>query len=111
MKKKIVENENAFNRNLAEEKVELRFTKEELAGLSDNTLTILDRDGDKYIITMKYPHVIPVMDTCSVSETRRIVFTAFSKRGGQKNLDILEDTLKLRKQAVSILGYVMRKEV
>lgn len=104
--KKIIENENEFSKNLAEEKTELRFTKEQLAGVCENTLATLGRDGDMYIVTMKYPDVFPVLETCSVSETRRQVFTAFGKRGGQKNLDLLEDTLKLRKEAVSILGYI-----
>lgn len=104
--KKIIENENEFSKNLAEEKTELRFTREQLTGVCNNTLATLGRDGDLYIVTMKYPDVFPVLETCSVSETRRQVFTAFGKRGGQKNLDLLEDTLKLRKEAVSILGYL-----
>lgn len=102
---KIIENENQFSQNLGEEKTELRFTKEQLAGVSENTLATLGRDGDMYIVTMKYPDVFPVLDTCSVSDTRRQVYTAFGKRGGPKNLALLEDTLKLRKEAVRILGY------
>ena len=104
---KIVENESAFQRNLSEEKTELRFSKEELAGIAENTMATFGRDGDKYIITMKYPDVFPVLETCSVAATRRDVFIAFGKRGGQRNLDLMEETLKLRKQAVSILGYVI----
>ena len=104
---KIVENESAFQRNLAEEKTELRFSKEELAGIAETTMATFGRDGDKYIITMKYPDVFPVLETCSVASTRRDVCIAFGKRGGQRNLDLMEETLKLRKQAVTILGYAI----
>lgn len=103
--KSIIENESAFSKNLAEEKTELYFTKEQLEGTPANSLATLGRKDDKYIVTMKYPDVIPVLQFCSVSDTRKEVLTAFSNRGGQANLKLLEETLKLRKEAVKLLGY------
>ena len=103
--KRIIANENEFSKNLAEEKTELRFSADQLKGVPENTLATLGRDGDQYIITMKYPDVIPILQFCSVSETRKQVMTSFNNRGGPANLKLLEETICLRKEAVSILGY------
>lgn len=103
--KRIIEKENAFSKNLAEEKTELRFSEDQLKGLPKNTLATLGRDGEKYIVTMKYPDVIPVLQFCSNSDTRKEVMTAFNSRGGVANLKLLEETIQLRKEAVKLLGY------
>ena len=103
--KSIIEKENTFSKNLAEEKTELYFTEDQLQGTPSNTLATLGRKDDKYIVTMKYPDVIPVLQFCSVSDTRKEVMTAFNNRGGQANLKLLEETIQLRKEAVKLLGY------
>lgn len=103
--KKIIEKQNAFSQNLAEEKTELRFSKDQLKGVPANTMSTLGRDGEQYIVTMKYPDVIPVLQYCSVGDTRKEVMTAFNNRGGKVNLQLLEETIQLRKEAVKLLGY------
>ena len=102
---KIIENQTAFSVNLAEEKLELVFTRDQLAGVPESTLATLGRKGDDYIVTMKYPDVFGVLDNCSVSDTRRQVLTCFNNRGGQANLSLLAETIELRKKAAQILGY------
>ena len=74
-------------------------------GVPDNTLATFGRKEDAYIVTMKYPDVFGVLENCSVGDTRRQVMTAFNNRGGQKNIDLLTETIELRKKAVHILGY------
>ena len=97
--------ENEFSKNLAEEKTELRFKEKDLKGVPETTMSGFRRDGEDFIVTMKYPDVMPIMDHCDVEETRRIVLTAFNSRGGPKNLALLEETIKLRQKAAVLLGY------
>ena len=103
--KQIVEKENLFSQTLAEEKTELYFSREELEGVPANTISLLGKKEDKFIITMKYPDVLPVLQFCSVANTRKQVMTAFNNRGGEGNLKLLEETIQLRKEAVQLLGY------
>ena len=101
----IIEKQNEFSKNLAEEKTELRFKEKDLKGVPETTMSGFRRDGEDFIVTMKYPDVMPIMDHCDVEETRRIVLTAFNSRGGPKNLALLEETIKLRQKAAVLLGY------
>lgn len=101
----IIEKQNTFSKNLAEEKTELRFKESDLKGVPEATMNGFRRDGEEYIITMKYPDVMPIMDHCDVENTRRIVLTTFNNRGGPKNLALLEETVKLRQKAAALLGY------
>ena len=104
--KKIIENQTAFSVNLAEEKTELLFSKEQLVGVPDNTLATFGRKEDAYIVTMKYPDVFGVLENCSVGDTRRQVMTAFNNRGGQKNIDLLTETVCTKKDSLIIAGDV-----
>ena len=52
-----------------------------------------------------YPTFSPVLDYCSVPESRKKVRIAYSKRAGQKNVDLLERIIKLRDEASDLLGY------
>ena len=101
----IIEKQNEFSKNLAEEKTELHFKEADLKGVPEVTMNGFRREGEDFIITMKYPDVIPILDHCDVENTRRIVQTTFNSRGGPKNLALLEDTVKLRQKAAVLLGY------
>src|SRR5262249_44767069 len=44
-------------------------------------------------------------NNCTNATTRQKVWTAFKRRGGQHNVDLLEKMLKLRAEEAKILGY------
>ncbi len=60
-------------------------------------------DG-RHEVTLKYPHVMPVLDFCLVDETRRDVSVAFNSRCKDKNGPILREVVQLRHQIAAILG-------
>ncbi|KAI9365618.1 hypothetical protein BD770DRAFT_376901 [Pilaira anomala] len=97
-----------FNKNWARESSTVKFTKEELEGLDDDFLDGLKTEQEdgvtKYILTMKYPDVRPVLKLCKNENTRKVHATAYESRN-KENIALLEEAIKLRRQAANILGY------
>ncbi|CAO3657059.1 unnamed protein product [Mucor hiemalis] len=97
-----------FNKNWARESSTVKFTKEELEGLDDDFLGGLkteEEDGvTKYVLTMKYPDVRPVLKLCKNENTRKAHSTAYESRNPE-NIALLEEAIKLRRKAAKILGY------
>ncbi|KAF1805697.1 hypothetical protein V8B55DRAFT_1489450 [Mucor lusitanicus] len=108
LRKKLSEVCIEFNKNWARESSTVKFTKEELEGLDDDFLDGLkteEEDGvTKYILTMKYPDVRPVLKLCKNENTRKVHATAYESRN-KENIPLLETAVKLRRQAAKILGY------
>ena len=48
------------------------------------------QSGDLFLIGMEYPSFLPLMDYCESETTRQKVWTAYKRRGGQKNVRLLE---------------------
>jgi len=95
----------AFSKNLGEEKSKHPFTAEELEGCPEDWLKKLERDGDKYLVTLKYPDYFPVMEQCCVAETRRRMEFEFNSRCSAENSKILEELVELRHEKAGLLGY------
>ncbi|KAF7723369.1 hypothetical protein EC973_002068 [Apophysomyces ossiformis] len=97
-----------FNKNWSRESSTIKFTKEELDGLDEDFLGGLateEVDGvKKYVLTMKYPDVRPVLKLCKNENTRKAHMTAFDSRN-RENIVLLEEALKIRRQCAKILGY------
>ncbi|GAA5809519.1 hypothetical protein MFLAVUS_002928 [Mucor flavus] len=108
LRKRLSETCIEFNKNWARESSTIKFTKEELEGLDDDFLDGLKTEQEdgvtKYVLTMKYPDVRPVLKLCKNENTRRLHATAYESRN-QENIPLLEEAVKLRRQAAKILGY------
>ena len=97
-----------YGKNLGSDDTKLFFSAEELKGCTDSF--IKERMGKdvegKCTITLKYPDIIPIEQTCEVAETRRVVSEA---REGVKayknNLDLVAEGITLRKKIATLLGY------
>lgn len=53
-------------------------------------------DSGKFIVTMKYPDVFPLMRQCKVEESRKKVSHCFDSRCVNENSALLENIVKLR---------------
>ncbi|KAI8353351.1 hypothetical protein BD560DRAFT_408324 [Blakeslea trispora] len=108
LRKRLSETCIEFNKNWARESSTVKFTKEELEGLDDDFLNGLKTEEEngvtKYILTMKYPDVQPVLKLCKNENTRKVHSTAYESRN-RENIVLLEEALKLRRKAAKILGY------
>eukprot|EP01114_Cavostelium_apophysatum_P016229 TRINITY_DN4565_c0_g1_i8.p1 TRINITY_DN4565_c0_g1~~TRINITY_DN4565_c0_g1_i8.p1 ORF type:complete len:854 (+),score=139.97 TRINITY_DN4565_c0_g1_i8:123-2684(+) len=93
-----------FLQNVNEDLSRVVLTKEELEGMPDDFLASLKREGDSYIVTMKYPDALPVLRKAKREETRKQVLTAFDNRA-KANLPILFEAVKVRRDLAQILGY------
>lgn len=97
-----------FDLNVNNENRSFEFTKEQLAGMSDDFLERhkqTDSDLNLYRLTLKYPDIIPIMERCTDRETRKIMNVAFNNRCVEENLPICIEVFKLRKQMSLLLGY------
>lgn len=94
-----------FEKNIREDETALFFTREELAGTGDEFIDRLPRSVGLYVVSMDNPTFLRIMDWCENETTRQRVWTAYKRRGGQKNVRILENILALRAQSAAMLGY------
>lgn len=56
-------------------------------------------------VTLSYPTVFPILNTCTVERTRKAVEVAFNRRCVDSNVAILEEMLELRNHVALALGY------
>jgi Zn-dependent oligopeptidase len=94
-----------FDTNIREDKTIVPIPINGLEGVPQDVVDGLTVVDGTYQVTLDYPTFGPIMDYCSVSETRRKVRFAYSKRAGQANVDLLERIIKLRDQASDLLGF------
>lgn len=94
-----------FERNIRDDETRVPLTAEELTGMPAEFLAGLPSSGDLYLVGMDYPTFLPIMDYAENETTREKVWLAYKRRGGKKNVEILEKILKLRAEAATLLGY------
>ncbi len=96
-----------FEKNIREDETRVPLTRGELTGMPPEYFDNPDlkRSGDVYLVGLAYPQFNPVMDYCANETTRKKMWLAFKRRGGIKNVEVLERMLKLRADAAGILGY------
>ncbi len=105
-KKALVKLEAEFSTNLNEYKDELILSAAELDGLSEAYVKSLKKTDDgKYRVGLSYPEYYPFMESAKNVAARKALEFKFSRRGGEKNRDLLREAIQLRQQLASLLGY------
>jgi len=105
-KKRLIELEAAFSKNLMAENTLLEFSKEDLQGLPQSFIDGLSvSDEGKYQISLSYPHVTPFMENVISSEARKRLSFHFNNRGGETNKSLLEEAIIIRHELAQLLGY------
>ena len=56
--------------NTGEENNKLEFSAADLKGLPADFLKKLEKKGGKFVVSLKYPHVFPILKLCNVATTR-----------------------------------------
>jgi len=97
-----------YKKNLGNDDTKLFFTEDQLKGCSRDF--IQDRLGKdekgKCTITLKYPDIIPIGQTCEIAETRRAVAEAREGPNAYKNnLELVVQGITLRKKFATLLGF------
>ena len=106
IKKKISELKLSFGKCLSEDSSHF-FTKEEnLDGVSRDVIDSMEKDETgKRKVTVKYPHLYPVMEYCKNPETRFILMKTYQSRCVQENTPRIEELIAARHRHAIILGY------
>jgi thimet oligopeptidase len=95
-----------FEKNIAEDATRVFLTADELKGMPEEFMKRAAKfqSGTLYVLPVDPPTFNSVMDNCPVESTRQKMWFAWKRRGGQKNVEILENILKLRAEAANLLG-------
>ncbi|KAJ2554956.1 metalloendopeptidase [Coemansia sp. RSA 1933] len=103
----------AFSRNINEKDGRILFTRDELNGLPedyfDGRPTEAEDGVEKYVVTTKYPDLVPAMQYAKREDTRRRLLMVEETRCPQ-NIQLLEEAIQLRLQAAQMLGYKTHAE-
>ncbi len=95
-----------FDKNIQEYKDPLTVTCEQLKGLGEDYIGKLEKTtGGNYLVTLDYPDYVPFMLNADNEEARKALEYKYNRRGGEKNVELLEKTLTLRRQIAQLLGY------
>lgn len=96
----------AFRKNINDYQDYILCTQEELAGLSEIFVASLPKHTDgRYIVSLQYPHIGPFMAEATNRAKREELALKNLKKGGAKNLKIIEEIVGVRHEIAKILGY------
>ena len=94
-----------FSKNIAEDETTLWLTEKDLKGLDADTLKALPHANGLIQVRMDGPTFNAVIEQVDSEETREKVWYAYKRRGGKKNVALLEKALKLRAEQAKLLGF------
>jgi thimet oligopeptidase len=94
-----------FNQNIADDPTVALFTKAELAGVPSNVMDGWPQTKGLYMVHLGERDFTSLATYAANEETRHKAWTLFKRIGGQKNVDVLEQIIRLRAQEAAILGF------
>ena len=102
---RITELSQEFAKNIRENKTVLHFTPDECIGLPKSYLDRVPKDGDGNIVVgFDYPDFVPFMMNSTSEAARKRYYIANTNRGTPRNVDILNEIVKLRKEIADLYG-------
>lgn len=108
LKDQVIELCSVFQKNLSDDDSYVLMTRDDLNGLDDSFINSLEQKDGMYVVTIKYPHSIPVLKLATNPETRKKMWiSAISKATSDKinNQSILPKIASLRREIALLLGF------
>ncbi|MGB8337601.1 MAG: M3 family metallopeptidase [Burkholderiales bacterium] len=94
-----------FDRNVRDNKTKLTFTAEELQGVPAAFLEKQKRDDKgNYLFGFDYPERDAVLNNADNEAVRKRYLIAFTNRGGDKNLALMDEVMRLRRELAGMYG-------
>ena len=94
-----------FSKNIRENKTVLHFTPDECTGLPESYLERMTRDSSgNVVVGFDYPDYVPFMSNAASEEARRRYYIANTNRGTDRNLEILDEIVRLRREIAGLYG-------
>ncbi|MBB5020109.1 thimet oligopeptidase [Chitinivorax tropicus] len=95
-----------FQRNVRDTKAKVTYTEAELVGVPKDALEGRAKDAEgRLVFGLDYPEYDAIMNYAENEQSRRRMYEAFNKRGGEANLTILKQVVTLRKELAGLFGY------
>jgi len=102
---RLIELAQEFSKNIRENKTVLRFNDAECEGLPQSYLDRVPRDDDGNIVVgFDYPDYMPFMANAVNDAARKRYYIANMNRGTERNLEILDEIVALRKEIADLYG-------
>ncbi len=95
----------SFEKNLNNYHDEIVVDESETAGLGEGYLKSLPRKNGKYVVSLDYPSLIPFMENAESDAKRKELSEKNWRKGGKKNVALLERMVRLREENAKLLGY------
>ena len=94
-----------FAKNIRENETRIKFTVAECRGLPQAWLDRQPRDEEgNVVVGFDYPDYVPFLMNAHDGEARRRYWTANTQRGTERNLDVLDEIVALRKETADLYG-------
>lgn len=95
-----------FHKNINDYKDHITLTAKEAEGLSGIYLSGLKKDKKgNFLVSLEYPDLIPFLENSPNDKKRKELTDKNSRKGGVKNLEIIEKIITLRHTNAKLLGY------
>jgi thimet oligopeptidase len=92
-----------FSKNIRENKTVLHFTPAECEGLPRSYVERVAKDEEgNVVVGFDYPDYVPFMMNAKNGEARRRYYVANTNRGTPRNLEILDEIVRLRKEIAEL---------
>jgi len=105
LRRRLVELEVEFGRNLDDWDDGIEMTRNQLAGLPDEYVSGLTETSDgRYRVSMAYPDYIPFMREADDREMRRRLQHKFWNRAAKVNYPLLDEAVRLRAEIAALFG-------
>ncbi|MCU1246286.1 MAG: Thimet oligopeptidase [Acidobacteria bacterium] len=94
-----------FAKNIRENDTRLRFTPAECAGLPQQYLDRVEKDGEgNVILGFDYPDYVPFMMNAHDEAAKKRYYIANTNRGTERNLAVMDEIVALRKEIADLYG-------
>ncbi len=94
-----------FDRNIRDNETRLVFSSEDVKGLPQDYLDKAKRDDKgNYLLGFEYPEYVPFMANAESEDARQRYQFAFQNRGTPKNIELLAEAMRLRKELAGLFG-------
>jgi thimet oligopeptidase len=94
-----------FEKNLRDNNTKLTFTPAEYKGLPQSYIDRVKSADGNIVVGFDYPDYVPFMSAAENEKARERYYVAYMKRGTTRNLAILDEVTKLRKELAGLYGY------
>lgn len=105
LRKRLVELEATFGKNINEYRDHALFDRSQLDGLPEDFVSRLEMVDGKYKVGLDYPDYFPFMENAANAGARRALEAKFNARASLQNLPLLDEVLSLRLKTARLLGY------